>query len=49
MKPLYVAIARDLKLMVIPDTQAHLDRHTIITRTYSVFRDKTKNPSNDII
>lgn len=25
--------------MVIPDTQAHLNGHTIITRTYSIFRD----------
>lgn len=25
--------------MVIPDTQAHLDGHTIITHTYSIFRD----------
>ncbi|WCT14934.1 hypothetical protein [Mucilaginibacter jinjuensis] len=39
MKPLYFTIDNGLQLMVIPDTQAHLDGHTIITRTYSVFRD----------
>ena len=31
--------------MIIPDTQAHLDGHTIITHTYSVFKDMgTGNP-----
>jgi len=39
MKPLYFTVAQNLKLMIIPDTQAHLDGHTIITHTYSVFRD----------
>ena len=39
MKTLHFTLASDLKVMVIPDTQAHLDRHTIITHTYSVFRD----------
>ena len=44
MKTLYFNIDR-LKLMVIPDTQAHLNGHTIITHTYSVFRDTgTGNP-----
>ena len=39
MKPLYFKMESGLALMVIPDTQAHLDGHTIITHTYSVFRD----------
>lgn len=39
MKALYFTVAQDLQLMVIPDTQAHLNGHTIITRTYSIFRD----------
>ncbi len=29
----------DLPLMVIPDTQAHLNGHAIITYTYSIFKD----------
>lgn len=39
MKTLYFTLASNLKVMVIPDTQAHLDGHTIITHTYSVFKD----------
>lgn len=39
MKTLYFTLENSLKLMVIPDTQAHLDGHTIITHTYSVFAD----------
>jgi hypothetical protein len=39
MKTLYFTLDSGLKAMVIPDTQAHLDGHTIITHTYSVFED----------
>jgi hypothetical protein len=39
MKTLYFTLESDLKVMVIPDTQAHLDGHTIITHTYSIFMD----------
>jgi hypothetical protein len=39
MKTLYFTLESNLKVMVIPDTQAHLDGHTIITHTYSIFRD----------
>lgn len=28
-----------LPVMVIPDTQAHLDGHAVITYTYSIFKD----------
>ena len=39
MKTLHFILENGLELMVIPDTQAHLDGHTIITRTYSIFMD----------
>jgi hypothetical protein len=39
MKTLYFTLESGLKIMAIPDTQAHLDGHTIITHTYSVFLD----------
>jgi hypothetical protein len=39
MKTLYFTLENDLKVMVIPDTQAHLDGHAIITHTYSIFKD----------
>lgn len=45
MKTLYFTLENNLKVMVIPDTQAHLDGHAIITHTYSVFKDiGTGNP-----
>lgn len=37
MKTLYFTLTDGLRLIVIPDTQAHLDGHTIITYTYSIF------------
>ena|ERR1700761_3081572 len=39
MVPLYFKLSSQLTIMVIPDTAAHLDGHTVITHTYSVFRD----------
>jgi hypothetical protein len=39
MKALYFKLENSMKFMVIPDTQAHLNGHTIITHTYSIFRD----------
>lgn len=39
MKTLHFTLKNRLQVMVIPDTQAHLDGHTIITRTYSIFFD----------
>ena len=40
MKTLHFTLDSNLKVMVIPHTQAHLNGHTIITHTYSVFKDK---------
>jgi hypothetical protein len=39
MRTLYFTLENSLKIMVIPDTQAHLNGHTIITHTYSIFKD----------
>ncbi|UOE48801.1 hypothetical protein MTO98_30850 [Mucilaginibacter sp. SMC90] len=39
MTPLFIKLNGGLELMVIPDTTAHLDGHTILTYTYSIFRD----------
>lgn len=45
MKPLYFKVESGLEVMIIPDTQAHLDGHPIITHTYSVFKNTgTGNP-----
>lgn len=42
MIPLYYNL-RQLRLIIIPDTQAHLNGHTIITHTYSIFLDNGEN------
>jgi hypothetical protein len=39
MTPLFFTLGNRLHLMIIPDTEAHLDGHTIITHTYSIFKD----------
>lgn len=38
MKPLYFTLHSNLKLMILPDTMAHLDGHAVITHTYSIFK-----------
>jgi len=38
MKTLFIKLDAGLPLMVVPDTTAHLDGHTILTYTYSIFR-----------
>jgi hypothetical protein len=39
MVPIYFKLDSGLFLMIIPDTAAHLDGHTVITHTYSIFKD----------
>jgi hypothetical protein len=39
MTPLFFTIDNRVPLMIIPDTQAHLDGHAILTYTYSIFLD----------
>jgi hypothetical protein len=47
MKPIYITVGNELPLMVIPDSQAHLDGHTILTYTYSIYKN-TQDAPNDI-
>jgi hypothetical protein len=39
MTPLFMTLEKGLKLMAIPDTTVHLDGHSILTYTYSIFKD----------
>ena len=39
MTPLFIKLGNHLPLLIIPDTQAHLDGHTILTFTYSICLD----------
>ena len=43
MKPIFFTVDNSLPLKIIPDTQAHLDGHTVIAYNYNVFFDSTKN------
>jgi len=38
MHPIYFNIGLETPLMIMPDTQAHLNGHTIITRTYHIYK-----------
>jgi len=39
MKPLFFSLGNRLQLMVIPDSEAHLNGQTIFTKTFSIFLD----------
>ena len=41
MNPIYFKIGKYLSLMVIPDSQAHQNGHTILTYTYSIYKNAT--------
>ena len=40
MKPIFITVAAKLPLMIIPDSQTHMDGHPVLTYTYSIYRDK---------
>ena len=42
MAPLFFTLGNRLPLMIIPDTQAHLNGQTMLTYTYSIFLDIDK-------
>jgi len=42
MAPLFITLGNRLPLMIIPDSQAHLNGQTILTYTYSIFLDIAK-------
>lgn len=48
MQPIYFTLEPNLPLMIIPDTQAHLDGHTIITQTYHLYRQLEKAFANQM-
>ena len=48
MKPIYLTILKTLDLMVMPDTDAHVDGHPVITRTYSIYKGGKLNTEEEI-
>jgi hypothetical protein len=43
MKPIFFTIDNSLPVKIIPDTQVHLDGHTVIAYNYNIFFDSAKN------
>lgn len=43
MKALYITLHTVRKLLIFPDTIAHLNGHTIITKGYAIFKDSGVN------
>ena len=39
MTPIFFTVASELKVMVIPNTQASIDGHQVLTYTYNIYRD----------
>lgn len=40
MQPLFFKVGADLPVMIVPDSQAHVDGHPVLTYTYSIFKVK---------
>lgn len=40
MQPIFFTVGTKLPLMVVPNSQAHMDGHPVLTYTYNVYRDK---------
>jgi hypothetical protein len=41
MKPFFITIAKNLALIIVPDSDAHADGHPVLTYTYSIYRRDT--------
>lgn len=37
MQPIYLTLKENLNLMIIPDSDAHLDGHPVLTYSYSIY------------
>ena len=46
MKPIFVTVNNILEIMVVPDSEVHLDGHPIITYSYNLYL-MSRNASND--
>lgn len=48
MKPFNLTVARSLNLTVIPDLDAHMDGHPILTYSYSIYKNSGTFPETDL-
>ena len=47
MKPIFITVAGDLNLRVIPDSLAHVDGHPVITYSYTIYNDRNSGESSE--
>lgn len=48
MQPIHITVGAKRALLVIPDSQAHLDGHTILTYSYNIYREKSGMDAKEI-
>lgn len=48
MKPIHITIDHKTSLIIIPDSQAHMDGHPVLTYTYSIYRDQKNGDRNQV-
>jgi hypothetical protein len=48
MRPFYLTVANALNLTVIPDSDAHMDGHPVLTYSYSIYKNEGAISGNDL-
>lgn len=48
MQPIFFTVGTDLPVMIIPDSQAHINGHPVLTYTYSIYRNNKKHNERSI-
>ena len=48
MHPIHITVGAKRELFVIPNSQAHLDGHTILTHSYNLYQDKASIDAKEI-
>lgn len=46
MQPIFFKVGTDLPVMIVPDSEAHVNGHPVLTFTYSIYRNHNINPSS---
>jgi len=49
MPPIFFTISGNIPIKAIPDTQAHLDGHTVLAYNYNIFFDSSKTDHSQIL
>ncbi|GAA4338856.1 hypothetical protein GCM10023149_49170 [Mucilaginibacter gynuensis] len=47
MVPIYFTVGGSLPVMIIPDTEAHVDGHPVLTYTYNIYIDEGLEGNNN--